>query len=490
MTAPERAELDKLLEGATPDFLDAKFPHQRAYLKDEGQLLAVLCTRRAAKSFSAAKRLLRAMHKHPGCSCLFVALTRESAKKILWKDVLKIINRKWRLKAKFNETDLTMTLPNGSVLYLLGVDTTEDEKEKLLGQKYAEVVIDEAASYSIDINQLVYGVLKPAVADYRGTISLVGTPGNIKAGLFFELTNGKNPSKPERWSVRGWSGHCWSTLDNPYMAENWKAEIADLIRDNPRIEETPLFQQNYLGLWVIDETKLVYRYLPVRNDFDGKLPQYARGAWHHVLAIDLGFTDATSFTVLAYHDHDRNLYVLESTKQSKLDITAKAERANELKAKYPIEQVVIDGANADAVAELNNRHDLGALPADKTGKADFIDIMNAEFIQARIKLSPDCEPLKDEYSNLIWDEKKLEKLRKREEHPACPNHCADGTLYGWRYCWQYLSVVIVERPQRNTEAWFAEQRAAAQAEVDGLFEAQLERNRQQQAEQREADEWL
>jgi hypothetical protein len=342
------------------------------------------------------------------------------------------------------------------------------------------------------LNQLVYGVLKPAVADYRGTISIVGTPGNIKAGLFFELTNGRNPSKPERWTVRGWSGHCWSTLDNPYMVENWKAEIADLIRDNPRIEETPLFQQNYLGLWVIDETKLVYRYLPVRNDFDGTLPKYGRGCWHHVLAIDLGFTDATSFTVLAYHDHDRNLYVLESTKKAKLDITAKAERANELKAKYAIEQVVIDGANADAVAELNNRHSLEAIPADKTGKADFIDIMNAEFIQARILLAAGeaTEALRTEYSNLIWDEKKLEKQRKREEHPACDNHCTDGTLYGWRYCWQYLSVAVVERPQRNTAAWFAEQSAAAQREVDGLFDAQLERNKQEAADEKDLNEWL
>lgn len=451
----------------------------------------LLCTRRAAKSFSAAKRLLRAMDKHPGCSCLFIALTRESAKKILWKDVLKVINRKWKLRAKFNETDLTMTLPNGSVLYLLGVDTTEDEKEKLLGQKYAEVVIDEGASYSIDLNQLVYGVLKPAVADYRGTIAIVGTPGNIKVGLFFELTNGKNPSKPSRWTVRGWSGHCWSTFDNPYMVENWKAEIADLIRDNPRIEETPLYQQYYLGLWVIDESKLVYRYMPVRNDFS-QLPTYAHGAWHHILAMDLGFTDATSFTVLAYHDHDRNLYVRESRKVAELDITAKAEHADALKKKYPIEQVVIDGSNKDAVAELNNRHSLEAIAADKTGKADFIDIMNSEFIQARILLAEGeaTQALRDEYANLIWDEKKLEKLRKREEHPACENHCTDGTLYGWRYCWQYLSVVPVVKPERNSPAWFEEQRAAAQAEVDGLFDAQLERNRIQQAEQREADEWL
>lgn len=472
-----------------PDLADRNFPAQLAFLEDTSQLLVALCTRRAAKSFSAAKRLLRAMYKHPGCSCLFIALTRESAKKILWKDVLKVINRRWKLGAKFNEAALTMTLPNGSVLYLLGVDTNEDEKQKLLGQKYAEVCVDESASYTIDLNELVFGILKPAVADYRGTISLVGTPGNLKSGLFFDLTEGQDPSKPGRWTKAGWSGHRWDTFANPYMVENWKAEIADLIAANPRIEETPLFQQNYRGIWVIDTTKLVYRYEAGRNDFDGELPKHERGDWHFVLCIDLGFTDACSFTVAAYHDHDRTLYFPLSYKVAGLDITATSEHANALKAKFDIEHTTIDGANKQAVEELNARHGLEAVPADKQGKAEFIDIMNAEFIQGRIKLAPGCEPLKEEYANLIWDEKAL-KNRKREEHPGCENHCTDGALYGWRFCWQYLSAELKAPPKRNTPEYFAEQQRAAQREIEEQFEAQLQQNKQAELDERESNSWL
>jgi len=81
------------------------------------------------------------------------------------------------------------------------------------------VVIDEAQAFGIDLRQLVYGVLKPAVADYRGTIVLTGTPGNLIKGLFFDVTNGREA---------GWSGHRWTTYDNPYMAEQWAGEIADL----------------------------------------------------------------------------------------------------------------------------------------------------------------------------------------------------------------------------------------------------------------------
>lgn len=495
LNAQERAELDRLLAQETPKFLDPKFPEQSAFIADPARLKLEFCTRRAGKSFGLGRHLFRDAYETPGTKCLYLAKTRDSAKGILWTDVMEVLNDTLGLQAKPNLTELSWTLPNRSVVRMLGADADQRERNKLLGQKYKTVAIDEAEAFDTDVTQLVYKVLKPAVADHRGTIILSGTPANLKAGMFFELTKGQEASSPGVWTVDHqpfggrWSGHRWSAFQNPYMREQWAAEIADLKAVNPLIEETPIFQQDYLGRWTIDDDKLVYRYRPGRNDYDGRLPIYPRGAWHYVLAIDLGFNDACSFTVLAYHDHDRTLYVVSSYKKAGLDITATSEHADALKAKYDIEHVTIDGANKQAVAELNNRHGLAAVAADKTGKPDFIDIMNAEFIQERIKLSPDCGPLKEEYSNLIWDERQLEKL-KRVEHPGCENHSADGTLYGWRWCWQYLSVVLKQRPQRNTAAWFDEQRAAAQAEVDGLFDAALERNQQEQRQEREADEWL
>lgn len=484
-----------------PDFIDPAFEHQTKLLLDASALICVLCTRRAAKSFSAIKRLLRAMYKHPGSSCLFLGLTRQTAKRVVWKDTLRILNRDHKLGGKWNKSELSFTLPNGSVLYILGVDADDSEREKLLGQKYAEVAIDESASYSIDLHDLVYSVLKPAVADYRGTIGLYGTPGNLKTGIFFDLTNGQNPSKPGRWvgqtlrdgvTYSGWSGHCWSTFQNPYMAEKWQQEIDELKRDNPLIEKTPTFQQNYLGLWVIDESKLVYRYMPVRNDFSGTLPTYHKGEWHFVLAIDLGWEDPCSFTVLAYHDFDRTLYGLKSYKpknadgsQRFLDLTATKEEADSLKRLWPIETTVIDGANKQAVEEMNNRMGLEAIPAEKKDKFEFIDIMNDEFIQERIKLGPGCEDLKAEYASLVVDEKKLMK-RKREEHPACSNHCTDGALYGWRHTWQFLSAALPAKPMKvNSPEWHAAQEVTQSKELEEMHEVEFQRNAEEAREEQE-----
>ncbi len=462
------------------DLTDTNFTAQLELLTDEAKLLSVLCTRRAAKSFSLGKRFVRTMRKHPGCSCLYIGLTDESSERAIWKDVLKVIDRRYQLGAKMLDSKLTMTLPNGSMLYVMGMDRDEKERDKLLGGKYAEIGIDEAQSFTIDLRSMVFDTLKPAVADYRGVIGLYGTPGNLKKGLFYDLTQGRDPSAgPQRWVREGFSGHSWSTFDNPYMVEKWREEIADLKAANPLIEQTPGFQQNYLGRWVVDDSKLVYRYKLGRNDFNGSLPSYPRGEWHFVLAIDLGFVDATSFTVLAYHDHDKTLYVLKSEKKSRMDLTDVSNRAAELKLKWPIEHTTIDGADRQSVEEMNRRHGLQATPADKREKAEHIDIMNDEFIQERIKLGPDTEPLKEEYGQLIWDERKLE-LRKRVEHPSCENHCTDGTYYGWRWCWQYLSEPLKKPAPRPGSQEFQQQ---AQASVQQAYEAEeaaeFRRNRQE-----------
>jgi len=71
-----------------------------------------LCNRRSGKSCGAGLYLYQEAYETPGVSCLYIALPRDSAKKIMWKDVLKPINRKLGLGAHFNETELTATLPS------------------------------------------------------------------------------------------------------------------------------------------------------------------------------------------------------------------------------------------------------------------------------------------------------------------------------------------------------------------------------------------
>ena len=192
-----------------PNILAEALPQQLEFIKDPSKLKAILATRRASKSYTAGLYLFQEALSNDGVSCLYLALTRQSAKNIMVKDVLSVINRKYKLNAVFNKTDLSYTLPNGSVIYLLGIDSDEEEKEKLLGQKYKLVVVDEAASFKTDQKDLIYKVLKPAMADLQGTICMIGTPGNNIRTLFYNVTTGIE---------KGWSVYKWKATDNPHVA--------------------------------------------------------------------------------------------------------------------------------------------------------------------------------------------------------------------------------------------------------------------------------
>jgi hypothetical protein len=401
------------LKSRNPDRFDLKricrgFEQQLKFIDDPSKLKALFCTRRAAKSYTGGLYLVNEALRNESVNCLYIGLTRLSAKGIIWKDVLKDINKKNNLNIQFNGSELTATLSSNSIIYVTGADADEDEMDKLLGKKYKLVIIDEAASFTVDLRRLIYGILKPATVDQGGTVCLLGTSGNLTSGLFFDITTGREA---------GWKLFQWTAHDNPHVAKQWQDELDDIAVSRPKFMETPLFKQWYLNEWVIDLEKLVYRFSYGRNEYTHHA--FHNKGWQFVLGVDLGYDpDPSAFVVVAFHEHDPCLYILTTFKQTEMDITDVAIKIKQFKTQFDIQRVVIDGANKQAVMEIQKRHDIGLTTADKTGKVDFIQIMNAEMIQEKIKLSADCQELKDEYLNLIWDDKSL----KKQEHPNCDNH--------------------------------------------------------------------
>lgn len=464
--------------GAKPKLLDKNFPKQTNFIQHAARRKALFCTRRSAKSYTGGLYMAKEAQENDGANCLYIGLTRLSAKEIMWKDVLKAIDKRHALGMQFNGTELTATMRNGSVIRLTGVDADESEMEKLLGKKYRLIIIDEAASYSVDLRRLVYGILGPAMVDQGGTICLMGTSGDLTQGLFYDITTGAEP---------GWELFTWSAHDNPYVARKWKEELEDIRQNRPLFMETPLFKQWYLNQWVIDNEKLVYRFSRDRNAF-AALPSYRTGVWQYVLGVDLGYSpDPSAFVLCAFHDHDPNLWVLETFKQTEMDVTDVANKIKEYQKRQEIFRVVIDGSNKQAVQEMQNRHGLSLTASEKTGKVDFIQLMNAEFIQGKIKLGPDARDLEQEYGKLIWalDGEKIAIPRK--ENPNCANHAADAALYAWRFCYQYLA-----QPEKKTKTYKelvrdrGEWAKYSERMAEDALEAQIQ---QKQAEEAGQDFW-
>lgn len=434
---------------SSPDRLfDSKFPQQKSFCDDPSKLKALWCTRRASKSFTAGLYMVKECLENPGVNCLFVGLTRLSAKGIMWKDILKVINHKNKLHADFNSTELTMTLPNGSIIWLTGVDADEDEMDKLLGKKYRLVCLDESSFYTINMHRLVYGILKPAVADpnykgERGTICMMGTSSNFTKGLFYDITTGTEP---------GWSLHTWSAHDNPYVAKQWQEELDEIDQLRPLFKETPLYKQWYLNQWVIDTEKLVYKFHQDKNLFD-KRPSLKPDGWSYVLGVDLGFEDDSAFVVCAFHENDPVLYIVSTFNKKGMDLTDVSNKIKEFQAQYQIAKVIVDGANKQGVEEMQRRHGVPLTPAEKQDKVTFIELLNAELIQAHIKINNKCQNLVQELMGLVWKTTGDVIDLPKKEHPSLPNHLCDALLYGWRYCYSYMSEPIVKRPAIGTKAW-------------------------------------
>lgn len=420
---------EELAGRQTLDICDPLFPKQTALIRHRAKLRSLWCTRRAAKSYTGGLGLVQAALEQPECNTLYIGLTRASAKGVIWKDILKCIDRRHNLGMSFNGSELTATLPNGSIIYATGIDASEDEMHKLLGKKWKRVVIDEAQSYSIDLRALVYGVLKPATVDYGGDIWLLGTSGNLTAGLFYDITLGNEP---------GWERFEWTAHDNPYVAKQWQEELDDIAQNRPLFMQTSLFKQWYLNQWTIDEDAKVYSYIKGFNSITS-LPAVV-DPYHYVLGLDLAHSpDSTAFVVGCYHELDPTLYLVYAYKQVGMDITSVAEFTKKLEKQYAFEVKVVDGANKQAVAELNNRHGLNLIPADKTGKSDFITLMNDDFVQANIKLLSAADPLATEYEKLIWlTDANGKVMEPKKENPLIHNDLSDSALYLWRHCYQFL----------------------------------------------------
>jgi hypothetical protein len=372
----------------------------------------------------------------PKVNCLYLALTLKSARNIIW-DALKDYSMLADPYCKPNESRHEIVYSNKSSARLMGADCSEKEMKKALGGKYKKVAIDEAGSFSIDMTKLVYQMIRPATADYLGQIILLGTCENIRGTFFEKVTEGHEP---------GWSVHKWTAYDNPHIVDNWTIEVQDLLTRNPNVVNASWFKTHYLNQWCADDD-LIIMHMGAHN-FVEAMPE-TKTPYNYILGVDLGFNDASSFTVTAYHDYEKVAYFVQSFKKTKMIISAVAEMIEQLRTKFPFEHLVIDGANKQAVEEMRQRYSLPLESAEKTEKAFFLKLLDDDLIVGNVKIvKGGCPGLIKEWEDLQWED-----LTKQNEDPRCSNHENDSALYSWRKCYHYLATREPENYSKNSSQY-------------------------------------
>jgi len=436
--------------GGASSLTDPLFPEQSGFVTEASRYLSAICTRRAGKTSGLALRYFNAARRHQGAILPYFALTRDSARNIMWP-VLREMATKHQVQAEFKDSSLRCQVGTSEIV-LMGADMP-NFIGRVRGIKTPFAAIDEAQKFRNSIlTELIDDILTPAIADYAdGALAVCGTPGPLPKGKFYDITNGKE----------GYAIHRWSVFQNPYMP-GIREFVEDMKRKKEWTDSHPTYRREWLGEWVADIDALVYKWDEAKN-WATSLPT---GELRYVLGVDLGYDpDPSAFVLCAYSPHDPTLYVIETFKQTKMIVSDVAERIRHYLKDHPLCQVVIDlGAQGKQIGEeIRQRFAIPILAADKTGKSGFIEIMNSDLSQAHVKVvRGKGQDLVDEWSQLIWDPDSA----RREEHPEYDNHLTDAALYAWRwaynYAWTNKPKKIDPSSEAAVDAWM--EREAAKVE--------------------------
>jgi hypothetical protein len=408
----------------SPPFMTALFAEQLAFVLDKARNKAALCSRRAGKTWAACAYLLLSAFRTPGTVSTYIALTRASAKRLLWEELIRFDHR-YSLGLTFNHSELTARLSNGSSIFLVGADDAATI-ERLRGGKYLLAIIDEAASFRPSVlESLVREILRPALIDLRGTLCLIGTPGAACVGLFHAATT--DSSSP-------FALHHWTVLENPHVPHA-REELDSEKKANGWTDDHPIYRREWLGEWVRDSGSLVYQFEPSRNSSTGSVHLQKQSA---ILGIDYGVVDATAFAVWAWEDYSRTAVLLECWGQSGLTPSEAARITLELNARYHFNRIVGDvgGLGKGFAEEARQRFAVPVMPAQKTNKRGYIELFNGDLRAGLIRVVPDkCKQWIEEAQICQWDDvpKDHPQYHQRED-PRFDNHCLDAALYGWREC--------------------------------------------------------
>jgi Terminase large subunit, T4likevirus-type, N-terminal len=404
------------------------FEQQAKVLADTSRYIAICCSRRAGKTYLLARLIVRSLWRSRRNEwVVFCARTLAVAKATVWSELMLLI-KELALDWKVSESEGWIATDTGAMFRLVGVNDTKSI-EKVRGNKYRLVILDEASTYQEYLKGLISQSFSPGLVDIEGSqLILSGTPGYVCTGYWFDACH-----KP------GYSRHYWTLRENPSLTDV-DAFLAEMREKNHWTIDDPVYVREYLGKWVNDSSSRVFAYHETK---DGQpwnrievLPEkrpFKAGKWLVTLGIDYGYTDSSAWVVLGSHPHHREIYVLHAEKHAQLLPDECAKITAKLRKEYQPTKIVGDGGGTGKtyIMEWNRRYaaEQGAVihPADKADLIGQINLINGSLRSGLTKLVGDgATPLANEISVLPWL-----NAAKNKVHPSYEDHCADAFRYAW-----------------------------------------------------------
>jgi hypothetical protein len=433
------------------------FPQQDAFINDPAQFLAVQCTRRAGKTSGLAEKFVKTMQRYPGSLSRYIALTRDSAKDIMW-GILQDLDDRDNLGAEFIESTLTMKLPNGARLRLFGADM-QNFIRRLKGAKSPAVAIDEAQDFGPHITTLIDDVLTPTIIDYEDSwLAVAGTPGPVPRGAFYDITTQGHGD---------FSIHKWTLYQNPYLPDAQK--FVDKLKERKKWQDdNPTYQREYQNKWVLDADSLLIKYDAKTNHYD-HLPI---AKWVYILGVDIGHRDADALAVIGWSESLPDIYLIEEQVTKEQDITELSNQIERMMAKYDISKIVMDeGALGKKIAEeIRRRKHIPVQPADKMRKVENVAFLNDYLRQGKFRAKRDSHFARDaELLQVDWDKTTPDRLVVKK---GFHSDIVDAVLYAFKESPAFTFTKTDVGPARGTKEWYEQQVVEMEQSAIDHFEAE------------------
>lgn len=439
------------------------FAEQLKFVTDPSPNKIAICSRRSGKSISCAADLIYTAITNTEVVCLYVTLSRNNAKKIIWRE-LKKINRVYKLGGEENLSELSMTFPNNSIIYLSGAKDT-NEIEKFRGLALKLVYIDEAQSFREYLKDLINDILSPALMDYAGTLCLIGTPGPTPTGFFYDAA-----SESSRWSK-----HSWTFWQNPFIVTKSKKTHQQMLdRELERrgvLSNDPSIQREWFGRWVLDSDSLILHYDQPKNHFLELPALKGNEKYTYVMGIDLGFNDADAIAILAYNnENSANCYLVDELVTPKQGITELTQQIEKMIKTYDPSKIVMDegGLGKKMAEEMRRQKSLPIHPADKKRKMENLAFLDDNLRTGRFRAKSTSRFAQDTY--LV--EKDLDKSTPDKIVVSSRYHSdiIDAVLYAAKECPNFAYIPPTIKPKPGTDAYHREQeKVMYERELEGAI---------------------
>lgn len=265
--------------------------------------IAVMCSRRAGKTEDNSD-IINKVAAIPNSPILYINLTFENAIRQMYNRVIQEADRAGLAITKESKSAGFIQFANGSSVLFKG-NKDRSEADKMQGDKYRLVIIDEAQS-QCNMLYLVDTIIRPMLADYTDSqLILTGTPPRRRGTYFEDVFN----------NIR-WTKYNWNMFENPFIPDPEKV-IQDICEEKGVTRDSAFIQREYYGKIAYDTEAQVFKGYKVYN---GQVPPNFIPT-HIYEGVDYGFADYNGIVVMAANVEQRQAYVIFERKFNKATVS-------------------------------------------------------------------------------------------------------------------------------------------------------------------------